>query len=266
MVRSPPKSLRLISRLSPASPLPPASSQRFSRAGVRQSSTGVAPSMRAASPGPGVIPRAKAACPWVSASTSRTRWPSMARAAARLTAVVVLPTPPLLSITPMRRALAGAPSGAMTGSAGASVRNWRRMASRAAWAACSSSGVGSAGAGAGVCRGGAGSAATWKAAAVAAWACCPERAPGRANIPEGRSRRRVWVSTTASARAGSAWRGWKRRRQLWQVSPRVGTVSATSCLTRQKGQMTSMGASGAYASSGLVSRAWARRLWGPLAS
>jgi hypothetical protein len=50
--------------------------------------------MNSANPTGGSQPNARATCPWVSTSTSRTVFPLCANPAARLTAVVVLPTPP----------------------------------------------------------------------------------------------------------------------------------------------------------------------------
>src|SRR4051812_28105081 len=50
-----------------------------------------------------LMPRPVVALPWGSRSTTKTRYPSSARAAPRLTAVVVLPTPPFWLATAMKR-------------------------------------------------------------------------------------------------------------------------------------------------------------------
>src|SRR5882672_12915565 len=59
--------------------------------------------------------------PWASRSIKSTRWPSSARAAPALTAVVVLPTPPFCMATAIVRAKIG-PSLAEAGIFGGSTR------------------------------------------------------------------------------------------------------------------------------------------------
>ena len=74
--------------------------------------SGVAsPAASSANPAAGWRPNDRADWPWVSTSTSSTRCPASASPAARFTAVVVFPTPPLVSAMAILRIIRLLPDG-----------------------------------------------------------------------------------------------------------------------------------------------------------